>query len=231
MARSGKRKSFAGFDQFVLLSSGVASNFIELCKYTFFFALSEELPLKEKTQIPEPVQNDAVYLVSQRLRDTIDGNVQHVGPHLLQLINDLGAILRTRLLHHPSEPEANRIAINNFNSLKKKEYKLLSQVLAGAITWSIFHLEGTGKSFKPKNIYSLPSVNLVINRVLCPALEISPRARWRVQFKLDDLNDLLKENMRESTFKRLSVTLGASDKFQENLFQTKTEGIGIDKES
>ena len=85
--------------------------FIEICKYAFYFALDRERDLFEESTIPFHMQTDAVYFVSQRLVSTIESNVEVVGAELARLLTDLGEILRERLLHHPSEPEANRIDI------------------------------------------------------------------------------------------------------------------------
>lgn len=89
LAKKKCRKGFSGFEQYALLSSGVVSNYIELCKYAFFFALSDQLPLKVIPAIPTYLQTNAAYSVSERLFDTIDGNVPEVGGVLKQLISDL----------------------------------------------------------------------------------------------------------------------------------------------
>lgn len=208
LSRKGKRKSYCGFEQYALLSSGIVSNFIELCKYAFFFALSDELPLEDKPQIPSYLQTDAAYAVSHRLFATLDGNVPDVGFLLKQLVGDLGRILRSRLLRHPSEPEANRFEVTNYAELQRPENQLVAKVIASGVTWSALHLEGVGKAFLPKNASRPANAQLVINRIYCPALGISPRSRWRVRITVKDLADLIDSAQRDIAYKRLSRSLG-----------------------
>ncbi|HLY61316.1 MAG TPA: hypothetical protein VKV95_11250 [Terriglobia bacterium] len=210
LAKIGKRKAFCGFDQYVLLSSGITSNFMELCKYAFYFALSDQLPLPENPKIPPYLQTEAAYRVSQRLFATIDGNVLRVGSALSRLLADLGGILRSRLLYHPSEPEANRLAVSDFGDLDQEKYSFLAEVLDGALVWSVLHLKSSGEAFRPKHAARPPNAELIINRIYCPALGISPRARWRVDMKLSDLLGLIDLDTRKNTFQRLVRSVGSS---------------------
>jgi len=222
LAKVGKRKAFCGFDQYVLLSSGITSNFIELCKYAFYFALSDQLPLREKPKIPPYLQTEAAYRVSQRLFSTIEGNVPRVGSALSRLLADLGRILRGRLLYHPSEPEANRLAVSDFGDLGQERYSLLAEVLDGAIVWSVLHFKSSGEAFRPKRAALPPNAELIINRIYCPAFGISPRARWRVDMKLSDLLGLIDSETREEAFQRLVRSVGSGpppDSPQAHLFE------------
>lgn len=222
LAKTGRRKYYCGFKQYVFLSSGITSNFIELCKYAFYFALSDQLPLREQPQIPWFLQTEAVYRVSQRLLATIDGNVPIVGSTLARLLVDIGSILRQRLLNHPSEPEANRLAVPDFDDLSHQRYSLLAEVIDGAIVWSVLHLEAPGQAFRPKRAVRPPNAELIINRIYCPALEISPRARWRVYVKLQELMGLVDSNLHDKTFQRLTRLLGsASGDSQAGLFEKR----------
>jgi hypothetical protein len=209
LANKGKKKPFVGFSQYALISSGITSNFMELCKYAFFFALYDQVPLHESPTIPSYLQTEAVYRVSQRLLSTIDGNVPVVGSILARLVTDLGVILRSRLLHHPSEPEANRLTVIDFDALSREENNLLSKVIDGAIIWSVLHLETEGEAYRPKNVGRPPSANLIINRIYSPALGISPRTRWAVRISVSDLKGLITPELRNATYQRLMRTIGA----------------------
>jgi hypothetical protein len=209
LAQNHQRKSHSGFEQYALLSSGIISNFIELCKYTFYFALSEGLPLHTTPAIPPYLQTEAIYRVSRRLFSTIDGNVPVVGSILARMLSDLGAILRSRLLHHPSEPEANRLEVVDYGNLSEDGNKRLAQVIDEAIVWSVFHIKVPGESFRPKNAARPPSAELIINRIYCPSLGISPRARWRVRIQSSDLKGLIDPNLHDATYRRLMRSLGA----------------------
>jgi hypothetical protein len=210
-SRTGRRKAVCGFEQYALLSSGIVSNFIELCKYAFYFALSDEIPLRQSPAIPSYLQTDAAYGVSQRLLATIDGNVPLVGEVLARLVLDLGLILRNRLLRHPSEPEANRLAVEDYGELGNPRYGQLRDVLNGGLIWSVLHVESPGESFRPKNESRASSVDLIVNRIYCPALGISPRARWRVPVRVSDLARLIEPSSRRSAFLKLSRAIGLAD--------------------
>jgi hypothetical protein len=209
--RKNQRKLYFGIDQFVLLSSGVASNFIELCKYAFFFALEAGLPLDEETSIPKNVQTDAVDAVSQRLLATIDGNVPVVGADLQRLIIDIGSILRVRLINHSSDPEANRITLRDFGSATAGQYPDVESVIAAGSVWSVLHFSGPGEAFRPRTTLQPRSADVIISRIYCPALGISPRARWRLPMQMADLSGLLQPQTRNETFGRLVRTLGYSN--------------------
>jgi hypothetical protein len=213
LAKSHKRKTYSGFEQYVLLSSGIISNFIELCKYTFYFALSQRMPLQDTPQIPPYLQSEATYSVSQRLFSTIDGNVPVVGSILVRMLTDIGAILRSRLLSHSSEPEANRLQVVDYGNLSDEGNKLLANVIDEAIVWSMLHIEEPGESFRPKNAARPPSAELIINRIYCPALGISPRARWRVKVQVSDLRGLIDPSTRTVTYRSLMRTIGADKKY------------------
>lgn len=211
LSKRKSRKGYSGFDQYALLSSGVVSNYIELCKYAFFFALSDQLPLKVSPAIPSYLQTNAAYSVSERLFDTIDGNVPVVGGILKQLVSDLGNILRNRLLHHSSEPEANRLEINDFSRLSDSGNAEIAKVIDGAIIWSVFHLDGVSKAFLPRNTSRPPQAQLVINRIYAPILEFSPRARWRVNITVKDLRELSNAEKRVRAFRRLMKSIGCDE--------------------
>jgi hypothetical protein len=215
-----KPKAFSGFDDYQLLSSGIVSNFIELCTYAFHFALADKVPLRDDPSIPEGLQTAAAYNVSKRLFGTIDGNVTNVGIVLTELLSNIGSILRNRLLRHNSEPEANRLEVIDYNELSNMKYALLEQVLDQAIVWSVFHEFIPGQGIRPKNSARPPGAQLIINRIYCPALGISPRARWRVRFHLSDLGNLIDPNRRTETYARLMRTLGSEkvDDSQQGLF-------------
>lgn len=209
LAEKGKRKSFGGFSQYALLSSGITSNFMELCKYAFYFALHEQLPLRDSPAIPSYLQTEAAYRVSQRLLSTIDGNVPMVGSTLARLLTDLGSVLRSRLLHHASEPEANRLAVADYEMLSQKENETLAKVIDGAVIWSVLHFETEGEAYRPKNAARPPSADLIINRIYCPALGIPPRARWAVKVSVGELRGLIDPNLRNYAYQRLMRTVGA----------------------
>ena len=206
--RTGRRKQQCGFDQFVLLSSGVVSSFIELCKYAVYFALNDEIDLQQKPVIPPHVQTAAAYEVSQRLLQTIDGNVPRVGEVLKRLIGDVGEIVRQRLLNHPSDTEAIRVGVLDYDRLAELKYASLAEVIDAAVTWSVFQLKSEGASYRSRNRQRPARAELIINRIYAPALEVSPRARMRTDVTVDDLACLINSSTRRETYRRLMKSLG-----------------------
>jgi hypothetical protein len=218
LSKRNKRKSFSGFEQYCALSSGNVSNFIEQCKYAFYFALNDGLALLTVPAIPPYLQTEAAYRVSQRLLATINGNVPKVGGVLANLLNDLGAILRRRLLNNSSEPEANRLSVEDYSELADSRNSDIAEIVDSGVTWSVFHLEQSGRAFRPKNFARAPSVELVINRIYCPALRISPRARWRVPLRIADIRALANPQSRAEAYKNLSYKIGGAETGKNDFF-------------
>ncbi len=209
--RQHKQKVYFGFDQFVRLSSGITSNFIELCKLTFFYALDEQIDLHSLPLIPVHIQNGAVYKLSGRLFSLIGESVPQFGTKIHILITALGQILRARLINHSSEPEANRLSITNYNDINLPQYKEISSVLSAAVTWSILHLQDEyDGAYQTRNNTTQQSKEVIINRIYCPQLKMSYNTRWRVSIELDDLQDLISDNVliRQNKFKELMKKIG-----------------------
>jgi Cdc6-like AAA superfamily ATPase len=218
-----RRKSFSGFENYVILSSGIVSNFIELCKYAFYFALSDQLPLRNIPQIPSYNQTEAVYRVSQRLLNTIQSNVPVYGSVLYRLVVDLGTILNNRLINHPSEPEANRLTVDDWVEIPKPDFSVLDNVIKEAVTWSVFHMEPEPEAYRPRNYLRAARPEIIINRIYSPALRISPRARWRINISLKDIKDLISEDskIRQAAFEKLTTNIGFVKYSSESVLQMK----------
>lgn len=154
---------YSGFDNFVMLSSGITSNFMELCKYAFFHALEHKLDLGTTPEIPATLQSRAIYEVSHKQLKTVEGNVPQVGISLRTLVNDLGAILRGRLLRRPSETECNRIAVEGYDQLDAKADADFLRLIDNGITWSVFHLHGEMEAHRPKHSARPPTLEITLD--------------------------------------------------------------------
>lgn len=209
--RLSTRKAFVGFEQYALLSSGIVSNFIELCQYAFYFAIADGLPLRDNPRISTYLQNEAAYRVSGRLFSKIDSNVPIIGSTLATLLSHLGAILYSRLLLHSSEPEVNRIELEGFDESSKREYKKLAQVIDGASVWSIFHVKESKDGFYPANSLRQSIVELTINRIYTPFLKISPTGKWKISINPENLAKLIDPDTRDQEFDHLLKSIGAEN--------------------
>jgi hypothetical protein len=193
---------YCGFEQYKYLSFGIISNFLELCKHTFYFALSKEKDLHLNPQINPLIQNHSVYYVSERLFNQIDGNVPEVGPILKVLLTKLGQLIRLKMLKHTTETECNRVSLINYDEHTFR-YKLLPKVIKKANTWSVFDFNSSDEAMKTKNEFSPKTDEIIINRIYCPYLEISARSRWTIPINADDLDGLMGDKSSKF-FKKIS---------------------------
>jgi hypothetical protein len=200
---SRQPRTYAGLNDFVSLSSGIISNFLELCKTAFYLAEGEGVRVKRGDKIPWEIQNRAIYYVSKSSFDYISRNVEEVGPRLSRMIQDLADIFRAKLLNHGSEPEAARLKIADPENIETDECQLLRATMQEAMKWSIVHSPGSAMSYLPKHSTETRSTDFYLNRILSPILRISHRPRWGTRFHARDLRSLLAEDTRTATRKAL----------------------------
>jgi hypothetical protein len=189
-------KLFSGFSDFVLCSSGIISNFLELCKMAFYLADSSGKDVRNSGLIPPDIQNEAIYLVSEVNIDWIAKNIPCNGPILSNLLLDLADIVREKLITHMSEPEASRIVIKDPDKLNIDSNKALAYVLDDALRWSVFQNMEISTAYYPKHKSDVRQSDFILNRLYAPKLKISPRARWRTQFTVEDLGKLIHPDTR-----------------------------------
>jgi len=108
-----KRRKFGGFDDFMLLSSGIVRTFLELCGGAYYFARQDGKRVKDGDKISVYNQTEAAYTLSEYHLWNIRKNIEEFGPIIHGLVVDLGDIFKQKLLKHPSEPEAARVAISH----------------------------------------------------------------------------------------------------------------------
>lgn len=182
-----KPRWYAGVDDFVRLSSGIVSNFLELCKMAFYMATWEGIDVRNGEEIPVRTQNEAVYKTSEAAFDWISKNIADTGPMVSRLIGDLAAIVRHKLLNHTSEPEASRIALKDPASLEDDAFELVCTILDDAVRWSVLHTPQATRAYLPKHREDVRPSDYLFNRLLHPALRISLNARWATRFSATDL--------------------------------------------
>ena len=201
LSRSRQPRTYAGFDDLVHLSSGIISNFLELCKMALYMAEGEGFDVRSGEPVPFEVQSRAVYLTSQASLDWIARNIENTGPAISRLILDLADIFREKLLKRTSEPEAARIVITD--PARLDENKALSALLDDGVRWSVLHACGQASAYFPKHKSETRSDDYYLNRILAPILRLSSRPRWRTNFSTLDLARLLDESTRNETRRNL----------------------------
>jgi hypothetical protein len=191
--------TYAGFDDFADLSSGIISSFLEFCKLAFYLAQAEGTNVHAGNAIPWKTQNEAVYLASRAYFEYIERNVPETGAAISRLILDLADVFREKLLFHGSEPEASRLMIKDPGTLDGDPYVRLAAILDDAVRWSVLHAVGEVRAYFPKHKTEVRSDDYLLNRVLAPILRISPRPRWRCPFTVPELAALADQTTRSET--------------------------------
>ncbi len=202
--KRGSRKQYAGFDDFVTLSSGTIRIFLELAGHSYHFAIQEGVDVRGGQPIQRSHQTDAAYALSNYYLTTIRSNIADVGPQIQQLVIDLGDILRAKLLNHSSEPEGSRFAIHDPQLLLKPESKEVEIVINQAVTHSVLHNPAKRGGMRPKHVTDIQPQEYILNRVYSPSLAISPRTRWRTRISTQDLVELMDPDYRQSAKSRLT---------------------------
>lgn len=201
------RKKYAGFDTFVMLSSGIMLHFLELCRDTFNFSFGKNYIVCDKKRnisfkripLPPEVQNEAANKVSQDFYRNIEGRAKSLkdtridmefGGEVQRIVSTLAGIFREKLMTF-NEPEAARIEIPEGKSaLDNSLDNPIRQIFETAISISVFQ---EGKPYMPKQVGGIRPPTYILNRILAPYPEmISPRPRWRTKIAAETFNKILK---------------------------------------
>jgi S-adenosylhomocysteine hydrolase len=217
-------KTYAGFDTFVSLSSGIMLHFLELCGKTIELAINQNLLTKNKDgkiQFKEcplhvALQSKAVHGVSEDFFQTISQRAESLrdtiidfefGDKIKYIIRILGGIFREKLMSF-NEPEAARLEIpEGIGSLDKEISNPIQQLFKSAIGISVFQ---QGKSYKPKRVGGIIPPTYILNRILTPNLNISTRPRWRTIVSAMSLNKILYDqgkSIRDEIFKKRKIKI------------------------
>jgi hypothetical protein len=186
-----RRKRYYSFNTFSFLSSGIVGNFIELCRRAFQYAEFEDSDmLLYEGRIEKEQQNKAAWDVAEsELRQL--PRIEECGTKIYSFIMNLGNIFRE---FHKDEgikyPETNQFS-TDVNSIKEKAYL---DSFKAAIKWSAIQ----GKSKIQQNAPGKELANIyTINRILCPAFEISYRTRggYSVPLSAENITQLMNEQI------------------------------------
>ena len=204
-----KPKSYAGFDDFVTFSSGNLRIFVELCGMAYIFAIRDKIDSKQGEKISFKNQTKAIEKISDyHLWDIQD--IPVVGRAIQKLVNDLGDILREKLITHFYEPESSLISISNPDDLGLKvtlpnceKQHTLQEIVDICIMYSIFHEHGSRMGRRGKSGYGTSSYDYVLNRIYAQTLKISPRPMSSYPMNCDNFKGLLEPGIQKHTKKDL----------------------------
>lgn len=207
----GKRrhldKRFCGFNELAFVSSGVIRYFQEILGVAHHLTFGPEPPPGHQLVLPSDKQSRAVHFVSQHNLTTLSRNVERYGEDLKYLLLDIGDCLRHKLLKHTSEPEAARLTIEDPERLEDDEMAVLKRMLEVGVREGVFQTKEGLPAFKPKHSSDPQPAEFNICRIYAPALEISPRLRWRTSIKCSALLGLLQKGNRAAAMQYLKIHL------------------------
>ena len=204
-----KAKSYAGFGDFVTFSSGNLRIFVELCGMAYIFAIRDKIEPKQGQKISYKNQTKAIEQISDyHLWDIQD--IPVVGRAILKFVNDLGDILREKLITHFYEPESSLISIPNPDELGLKVIlpnceigHTLQEIIDTCVMYSIFHEHGSRLGRRGKPGYGTSSYDYVLNRIYAQTLKISPRPMSSYPINCNSFKGLLESGTQKQTKKEL----------------------------
>lgn len=198
---SKKKRKFGGFDDLILLSSGIVRAFLELCAMSYYFSKQNKIDPKSASKITVEDQTKAAYSLSDYYLWRLKKNIEEIGPTIQVFVINIGDVFRQKLLKHLSEPEAARISITDPANLESLQVPIpdktgggefsLTQILDTAVEHSVLHEYGGRGGRRPRHTESEQSRDYILNRVFAPVLKFSPRPRWQTSLRSSEIRELL----------------------------------------
>jgi hypothetical protein len=179
--------TYAGFNEFILMSKGNLRHFLELCFQSLLKAESYQEILKDDfiAPIPVDIQAKATKTTSYNQLNKIV-NLGANGKHLQRIANRLGIIFSlSQKRKSQSEPEVNHFAIKttDISLLDEQTQKLLNE----ALVWSVLSKQ---KSTKNKSENDIELIDYIFHPVLSCYFGISPRKKRKITFSKIDLEKI-----------------------------------------
>jgi len=210
LSKKKLKKRYAGFNTFVMLSSGIMLHFLELCRDTFNLCFGQHIVqdnsrniLFKQIPLPIEIQDKAAESVSENFYRDIKGRAESLkespvdmefGGKIQYIISVLGGLFREKLMSF-NEPEAARIEIpEGITALNNNTDNPIRQMFTNAIAISVFQ---EGNPYMPRHIGGIRPPTYILNRILAPYCKISSRPRWRTKIPAEIFNNILKDAASE----------------------------------
>ncbi len=211
LAHEQKRKKvYAGFDVYCMLSSGIIRYFIELCEQAFDFAHENGFSWLSPRVLTQEEQSRAARWVSQyKIRDI--ERYDPYGAKLRQLTTELGSLYGA--LHTDSgttlgEPEPNHFSTQTADLIN--DTSGLRGVLDAAVLWTVLQERS---STKDKGDRSVEVIEYHLNHIYCPYFGISCRSKRKLNISVVELREMLSPDVesgevsaRQDVARRTAVT-------------------------
>jgi hypothetical protein len=194
-------KRYCGAQQLAFISSGVIRWFQEILGMAYHLEYGLKKPPECLIISPES-QTQSVHIVSNHNLAALSRNVEEHGERLKYLLLDLGDCLRHKLLRHRSEPEAGRISITNPEQLETDKFRETAELLRVGLREGVFQTLSGRPGMRPKHGEPQP-VEFNISRIYAPALQFSPRFRWKTTVLCSELRGLIDPDSRQITKSKL----------------------------
>lgn len=204
------KKTYCGFETFVLLSSKIMRNFVSLFSRTWELSLDEEFSPEELMPFEYDAQSKAAYDVSRSKVFEINSYAS-IGPVLWSFANYLGRIFeRLNKDERQSQPERNHFGIKGQPSEKAES------ILRGALLNSVLQEAPANKMRSD----AVRGKDYLLNRIYCPYYNMSYRKMHKLEFDLEQFELLLmgNEDEKRQTF---SAIIRNNIKAQKTDIETK----------
>lgn len=223
LRKKGRDKLYAGFDEYVGLSSGIVRQFILLCHEAFSIAHRRGIDIENGKPISVEIQSKAAEKESTELLYLeLQKSPSWYGPKLVRFIQDLGRILQAKV-YYSTEPQANRFEIIDSEKFNIEEYKIPREIIENGLRLPHFLSE---TSFKPKQPWYSFSFTFSLNRIFAPALKIPPEKRWRTPLRASELKHLFSDEMREETIEGIIEQITGKKRVVRGKRDRKEEFVG-----
>ncbi|WP_428325405.1 hypothetical protein [Nitrosopumilus sp.] len=199
-----RKKTYCGFNTFTHLSSGIIRQFMELCGMAYYLAEQNGEEVSKMKTISSEIQTQAVQNVSSGILEKIAPGIENLGLTMQLFLIDMSDLYRTKLHFDNTEPETLRIGIKD--PITNWPKNLLDLYKTG-IRESVFQKIGNIDATKPRSTsYSRP-LEIIINRILCPVMEISYHTRWRSDFGSSELSRMINPKTKIEEKKSLNAKM------------------------
>lgn len=195
------KKKYTGFETFILLSSKIMRNFVNLFSRTWELSIEQGFSVEKPQPFNFDIQSKAAYDVSQGRVFEISSYAS-IGPILSSFANQLGRIFeQLNKDEKQSQPERNHFSISG--EISEDAQKLLR----GALRFSVLQ---EAPATKVKADVEVRGKDYLLNRIYCPYYNMSYRKMHKLELKGPEFEALIKgrrEEKQEVASKILKVNL------------------------
>ena len=172
----GERR-YGGFEQLVVLSSGIVRTFLELCRDIY-----ANMPTRTSWPVDIGVQDKVVkeYAGSRWNSLSTDSSAR---PELQRLVEQVAQLFR-RKSEAGSEKQIIRLEITDFH----KATRFLRELLDSTLDYEAFIKPNRERLQKNKGI---PSRGYLLHRLLCVHFRLEPESRWDFEISSANLEKLV----------------------------------------